>query len=161
MVSFLVGMLALALWGKELISAEPKPGWAWLRWPAALLLGSCAVIIARRLFDRTPQIVIDADGILMRHWSEQVIPWSAIKRCRGMKWPIPLSLFLYQRLICLDLHDPALYPRTTWRRLAFASRWDPGNGDITMMTAGLDQEFPELMSAIRPHAAAAGVEVTG
>jgi hypothetical protein len=157
------GLLVVTIWGERL-GIDPDPDWAdalvWLRWPIALFLIYATALTARRLFDRRPQIVVDREGIFLRRWSERIIPWTAIKSIRAVKHRLPRTIFFYQRFICLDLHDPVLYPRTTSRILSFGNGWDYGLGDITMIAVGLDQEYPELMAAIRPHAAAAGIAVT-
>jgi hypothetical protein len=146
MLLLCVLIVLVAVFGPESFGLIPKPGWQFAVWPGAVFFGACGVVISRRLFDSTPEIVISRSGISMRQWSKERIPWAAIRACRiervQIRWPA------YNRLVCLCLRDPKAYPRTTWRGRFFGRGWNLGYGDITMMTSGLDHGIEDIWEAI-------------
>jgi hypothetical protein len=150
MLLLCVLVVLMAVLGPESFGLTPKPGWQFVVWPGAVFFGACGVVIARRLFDRTPEIVISHRGISMRQWSKETIPWEAIRECRiervQIRWPA------YNRLICLFLRDPKAHPPTTWRARFFSRAWNLGYGDITMMTSGLDYGIEDIWEAIERYA---------
>lgn len=89
-----------------------------------------------------PLVEIGPEGLLWRRWSEQRIPWSAIKRASVRR-------HLAQSWITLSLHEPFRYPPLPLRRpLAVLSR-GMGFGDITFSNQASDQSFDATVAAIR------------
>ena len=125
---------------------HPEPGWSWLRWPLAIFFGALILFWLRTLFNDRPQIAIDRKGIRMTRWSNQTIPWEAIRAGRVerqyVRWPV------YKRHICIDLHSPDAFPRTTGAGRFLGRGWNLGYGDITMMTVGLDYDIEDIWAAI-------------
>lgn len=141
----------VALLGPEAFGLRPRGGWQiWVALPTALLFGAAGFVFARRIADRSPQIIIGSTGIYMRQWSEETIPWAVVRRCEvvriTIRWPT------FQRLICLYLHDPAAHPHTAKRAKFFGRGWNLGCGDITMSTTGLDHFVEDFWEAIERHA---------
>jgi len=68
-----------------------------------VFFGLCTFLWIKWLFDIQSEIIIDARGIQYRRWSDQPILWADIA-----------ELFEFsiqkQRMIGLNLHDPAEYP---------------------------------------------------
>lgn len=146
MLAALIGLLLASLSPRE-IGLAPKPQWEWMRWVAVPLMGFAALALIVRLFDRREQIVVDRNGILWRAWSDDIIPWRAIAGVRVEKHYSYAGL-VYFRHLCLDLHDPAFPPRTNWRGRFFGRGSNPGFGDITISTNGLDRDIDELAAAV-------------
>lgn len=153
-----VFVVLVTVFGPETFGLRPKPGLEWIRWPAGLLFGAAGVLFARHVFERAPQVVISPRGIFMRQWSDETIAWTAIRKCRvdrvTVRWP------LYQRIICLELHDPASHPPTATRARFFGRGLNRGHGDITMRSSGLDYEVEDVWAAIKRFAPAE-VELDG
>ena len=63
-----IGFVVLGGWLLGFTDGKPKPPFPWAGWLAIPFFGSCAVILALRLFDREPQIIIDSDGVFSKHW---------------------------------------------------------------------------------------------
>ena len=148
----------IAIFGPESFGLRPKLGWQYVAWPGALFFGFAGLVIARQLFETEAQIVIGPRGVFMRQWSDVTIPWEAMKRIEVDKQYV--SGFVFKRHVCLYLHDPDTYPRTTWRTRFFGRGWNLGYGHITMMTTGLDHEIEDFWDAIERYAPAA-VELDG
>lgn len=141
-----VFFVLVAVLNPQYFGLTPKPGWELMRWPVALIFGFAAIYVARQLFDRKPQVVVSRSGIFMRQWSPATIPWEAFRSIRVERQYF--RAFMFKRHLCLYLHDPEAYPRTTWRRRVFPQGSNLGFGDITMMTTGLDHEIEDLWEAI-------------
>ncbi|PKP94037.1 MAG: hypothetical protein CVT77_03750 [Alphaproteobacteria bacterium HGW-Alphaproteobacteria-16] len=113
-------------------------------WLTILIFAVFAVIGVRQLFRTGPVMEIDSRGILWRRWSDQVIPWRAIRRAetRAVRG---------QPFLCLWLDTPEAYPSTAMLgRLAGLNR-GMGFGDIAITMAGTDQSFQTLIDVVDPH----------
>lgn len=133
--------VALGLWIAGFLGEPPQPDRVWLGYVAILFFGATAVVSVRRLFETDDQIVVDASGIYWSQWSDQKIPWSAIRM-------INRKLVKRQQFLCLELADAAQYPPTRLLgRLAGANRL-VGFGDIAINIGGTNRSFDELVEAV-------------
>ena len=141
-----VGLAALAWWGPQSFGLNPKPHWETFRWPTLVLGLVLMVSFGRDFFDRRVQIRVGPDGVFLRNWSDDLIPWSAISAFRIEKqytsWP------LYLRHLYLDLHDPTKYPSTTWRGRFLGRGSNRGYGDITVATIGTETNVDKLLETM-------------
>lgn len=103
--------------------------------------GLCALAGTRQLFRSEPVLEIDEAGILWRRWSDQVIPWSAIK---GMS----IWQFRRQRSLTIKLLDPEDYPGKGLMGLLAGPNRAISGGDISLNIAGTDRRFDEMLAAI-------------
>jgi hypothetical protein len=158
MMLVLLALLAMLVVNPVHFGLTPRPGFEVIRWPFAALFAWIAFVAGRKLFDDRAQVVVGADGISIEFASPLAIPWSAIARIAVEKQY--LSLLSYRRHICLYLHDPARYPMRRGRARLFGRFGNLGYGDITVPTAGLDRGIDEIIAAIEPRAAAAGIAMT-
>lgn len=110
-------------------------------WLCVIFFGLGIPLAARRMFESGVEMRIDTDGVYWRRWSEQVIPWSAIKE-------ISTRAVRRQRFACLFLHDPAAYPSSTVLGRAKRLNAVLGYGDIALTVADTDRSFDEMMAAI-------------
>jgi hypothetical protein len=150
---FLVTMLltAIALLGPHMFGLTPKPGWEVVRWPMAVVGLLAAAIFGKNLLDRRPQLVINGDGILIRYWSNEMIPWTAISGYRiknsnpsGLVSMWSASLFLKDRLS----HPPTGFRAGFGRHFGFRG--------IAIATVGLDRDGEALLLTMERHCKASG-----
>jgi len=115
-------------------------------WLSIVFFGACGAIGARQLFRTRSVLEIDAQGILWRRWSDQIIPWSAVVRAE-------LRSVYGQNFLCLWLDAPARYPsRSTLGKLSALNK-GMGFGDIALSTQGTDQSFDRLVEVVDAHLA--------
>ena len=76
---FELGALAFVALGIFLLT-RPDPPLKYIMAGSAALafFGLCAAVIAARLFETRPVLIIDAEGIFDRRATDRVLPWSAI-----------------------------------------------------------------------------------
>ena len=80
--------------------AYPVTGWIIV----ACCFGMAAVFVVRAL-DRRPLLRIGQNGIWYRSYSDATIPWDQITACQMLR-------VYNQRIVHLNLRDPAAYPST-------------------------------------------------
>ncbi len=135
------GFAATGAWIVENADDWSLFGFGWL---LILICTGFSIIGGRQLFRVLPVIEIDANGILWRRWSGQVIPWSAIVRAEVRK-------VRNHRFLCLWLDAPLRYPaRSTLGKLSRVNK-SMGFGDIALNTVGTDQRFGRLVAAVDAH----------
>lgn len=108
-----------------------------------LIVGVSGLLVAigvTRLIRGGLVLRIDADGVYWRRWSEQVIPWSAIRE-------IKVRELRGQQFLDVNLYDPAAYPPKfliRWvRRLNTARAF----GDLSLNVFDSDRSFADLLAA--------------
>lgn len=114
-----------------------------------LFFGGIAAILALRLFDRRPQVIIDAEGLYVRSHGEKRIALRAIVTMRTDQLSpdmAKLAIFLFK---------PAKYPIET-RHRRFIWRLNGGGareffGDVWIWTTHLDQPTGAVIRAIWAH----------
>lgn len=114
-----------------------------------LFFGGIAAILALRLFDRRPQVIIDAEGLYVRSHGEKRIALRAIETMRTDQLSpdmAKLAIFLFK---------PAKYPIET-RHRRFIWRLNGGGareffGDVWIWTTHLDQPTGAVIRAIWAH----------
>jgi hypothetical protein len=114
-----------------------------------LFFGGIAAILALRLFNRQPQVIIDSKGLYVRSHGENRIPLSAIRTMRTdahSRDMTKLAIFLFK---------PAKYPIET-RHRRFIWRINGGSardffGDVWIWTTHLDQPVDAVIRAIWAH----------
>ncbi len=114
-----------------------------------LFFGGIAAVLAARLFDRRPRVIIDKDGLYVRSHGETRIPLRAINTMRTdahSKDMIKLAIFLY---------TPAKYPiETRHRRFIWRINGSGARdffGDVWIWTTHLDQPVDAVIRAIWAH----------
>jgi len=125
-----------------MLGAPPQPGREWIGWVAVAFFGIAALAWGRRLFDRRPLIVVDAQGVLWRDFSDDVIPWSRISG-----WT--MQDVVTTKFVCLDLVDAASFPRTGMASMAGGANRGVGHGDAQIHVTGTDRSFDELVAAMQ------------
>src|SRR3712207_5857465 len=68
-----------SLWVAGAFGHPPRLGGEWIGWTGAVLFSLLAAMWAMRLRDSPDQIVIDEMGLTWRQWSDEHIPWAAIR----------------------------------------------------------------------------------
>ena len=125
---------------------SPAIIWA-VGWFNIAFFGWRAVTLARLTFDSRPALEIDKQGFIWRHWSDDLIPWSAVARKER-------RLVGGQEFLCVWLYGPENYPpRLTLGKL-FGMNKAAGFGDITLSVKGTDQSFDRLVEVVDAHLAA-------
>lgn len=72
-------------------------------WSCIVIFGAMAVGWTRRLIRPGETLIIDKEGIFLRHWSDATIPWADIAS-------VSEDNMAGHRLLILTLHDPERYP---------------------------------------------------
>ncbi|QDH33357.1 STM3941 family protein [Porphyrobacter sp. YT40] len=114
-----------------------------------LFFGGMACALAVRLFDRRPQVIIDADGLYVRSHREQRIALRSIKTMRTDEISRDMSK------LAIFLFKPAKYPvetrhrRFIWRLNGSGAR--EFFGDVWIWTTHLDQPLDAIIRAIWAH----------
>jgi len=114
-----------------------------------VFFGGIAAILALRLFDRRPQVLIDSKGLYVRSHGEKRIALRSIETMRTDQLSpdmIKLAIFLFK---------PAKYPIET-RHRRFIWRLNGGAareffGDVWIWTTHLDQPAGAIIRAIWAH----------
>lgn len=137
-----VVLALLSLWVAGAFGAPPRPGKEWIGWTGGVLFALLAVMWAIRLRDSTDQIVIDPAGLTWRGWSDEHIPWSAIReieerRMRG------------QTFFPVYLVDPEAHPPSRLLGKIAAAQAGMGQGHFTMIVHGTDRSADELREALQ------------
>jgi len=136
-----LGFVIVCAWILSLPSGEISEKAVIAAYVGIPFFGLCAIVAARQLFRTTPVLEIDEKGILWRRWSDEIIPWNAIR-------DMSILEIRRQRSLTLKLVEPERYPgRGLMGLLAGANRAMSG-GDISLNVAGTDRRFDELLAAI-------------
>ena len=111
--------------------------------PAVLGLGFfgfIAIVVLRRLFDRRVQICVDAKGVMVREWSDDIIAHRSIRSVRDMG-----------RSVAIFLHKPEKYPTSNAMRrilLRIGGDLQRSTGDIHIVTFQYDRSAAAMLEAI-------------
>ena len=144
---FVVGSLLLvlaSLWVAGAFGAPPEPGKAWIGWLGAVLFALLAAMWAMRLRDSPDQIVVDEAGLTWRQWSDEHIPWSAVRGIEERE-------LRRQTFFAVFLHDADAHPPSRLLGKVAAAQAGTGQGDFTMMVHGTDRTPDELREALRSY----------
>lgn len=144
----LVGALAFVaagLWMIGLFGDPPSPRRTWVGWIAAPLFGLFAIYGAVRLFDGSDQIVIDERGFTFRLWSDEHIPWSAVRAIDEVR-------IHKQIMFGIHLHDSSGHPPTRLVGKMAGLNRGLGFADLSLTVAGTDRKPDELRDALRQFA---------
>lgn len=115
----------------------PVAGWAII----AGCFGMAAVFVVRAM-DNKPQLRIDQDGIWYRAYSDDVIPWDQFVSCT-------VNRVYNQRIVQLNLRDPAAYPSTNRFTRATAGLNDAmGMGGVGIAATNLSGGPEKVLAAI-------------
>lgn len=114
-----------------------------------LMFGGIATVLALRLFDRRPQVIIDGKGLYVRSHGEKRIPLRSINTMRTdevSREMTKLAIFLFK---------PAKYPiETRHRRFIWRINGSIAReffGDVWIWTTHLDQPVDAIIRAIWTH----------
>lgn len=114
-----------------------------------VFFGGIAAILAMRLFDRRPQVIIDAKGLYVRSHGEKRIALRSIETMRTDELSpdmTKLAIFLFK---------PAKYPiETRHRRFIWRINGNGAReffGDVWIWTIHLDQPVDAVIRAIWAH----------
>lgn len=108
-----------------------------LMFPTALL----ALAWLRLIVDRRPQIIIDARGILVTGWSNEIVPWSEVRAVRERNEHGLRSL-------AIDLHNPDRFAPSGSQGLQRAFLRARGYGDLWLNPNVTNRSFAELRDAL-------------
>ena len=136
-----VGFVALGFWMIGAFGEPPRSSRAWAGWIAIPVFGLFGALIAARLFDRRAQIVVDAEGLMFRQWSDEHIPWSAVSG-------IDERTMQGQRFFGIYLHDISAHPPT--RLVGKLGRMNSALGfaQLSISATGTDRSADELRDAL-------------
>jgi len=110
-------------------------------WMSVIVFGLCGLGWTRALFSPSEQVRIDDTGVRSTRWSDQTIPWSAIK-------DISIWSSRGQTVIVLHLRDRTLFPgRGLAAALANANRQLTG-GDISISLTGTDRSVEDALISL-------------
>lgn len=115
----------------------------------AAMFGTIAAVLAVRLFDRGPQVIIDSSGLYVRSHGEKRIPLRAIKTMRTDAHGPDM------KRLCLILHLAGRYPiETRHRRFIYRINGAGAReffGDVWIWSTHLDQPLDAIIRAIWAH----------
>lgn len=132
------------LWVAGLFGEPPRPGREWAGWLGAVAFFLLAVFAAARLRDGSDQLVVDETGFTWRQWSDEHIPWEAVRS-------IDEQSVGRQIMFAVHLHDPAAHPPARLiGRIASAQR-GMGRGDFWIVASGTDRSADEVREALLRH----------
>ncbi|MGV0633650.1 STM3941 family protein [Mycolicibacillus trivialis] len=109
-------------------------------WLSVVFFGLCLPVSVGRLIRGGLALRVDAEGIYWRQWSEQVIPWTAIRAAH-------VAAVRRQWYLNLDLYDPAAYPSKTILGWVKRLNTGMGYGDISLNVIATDHSFADLVAA--------------
>ena len=150
----LLGSLALAAWGvwfaglgpdelEEIGFRRARRMHPWFGWVTAAFFGYCVLLLLREVLDRTPQLLVQDEGLTWRRWGRKEIPWREITQ-------IELKEHRGAEVIAIRLRDPDRYgprfPYSLLSRLGGSLSRD----DLTIPTATLHR-LPEDIFATMDH----------
>ena len=135
-------LVLLSLWLAGAFGPPPKPGKEWIGWTGAALFALLGAMWAMRLREAPEQILIDRAGLTWRQWSDEHIPWSAIRgieerRVRG------------QAFFAVYLEDSGAHPPSRLLGKIAAAQSGMGQGHFTLIVHGTDRTADELREALR------------
>lgn len=142
-----IGFICLGMWmigafGPPPISKRHSPAFGLFIGALCFAIFVPTVIrLGLRWWNAADYLRIDALGIRYIGWSEEVIPWSAIKS-------VTERTASHQRIIVVSLYEPERYPRGGLvGLLGWPDGWFRG-GLIDIFLTGTDQSFNAAMGAI-------------
>ncbi len=106
--------------------------WAhpWFGWLTAVFFGYGVLAFLREAFDRSPQLLIQDEGLTWRRWGVKEIPWREITE-------IELKEYRGGKVIEIQLRDPDCYrPRFPFSLFSRISR-SLSRDNLTISTATL------------------------
>jgi hypothetical protein len=115
-------------------------------WFNIVFCGWRAVQLARLSFDSRPALEIDERGFIWRHWSDDLIPWSAVVRREQRSMGS-------QKFLCIWLDVPENHPSRSPLGKLFGLNKATGFGDISLSTKDTDQSFERLVEVVDAHLA--------
>lgn len=119
-----------------------------------------AFMVARRINDRRPQVVVDTDGIYVRDWNSDIVPWqnidfiahsSSVRRgivsalTRSRRGPYLLFKFTEPPVFIATLPPPFGFLQRLWTEIELQ--------EPAIMEFGLDHKATEILRAIQDHIA--------
>lgn len=110
----------------------------WMVVPLLLIFLPLQISVVRNVLDKRDRLVVDAEGLLWRPWSERVIPWSAIQR-------VTHTTAVGQDYVGLWLKDPDQHGATGLTRLL---SWHSKHGDVPIHMKPSGATVPQLFAAI-------------
>jgi hypothetical protein len=111
-------------------------------WLGILFFGPCAVVLARRSFDKGAVLRVDAAGVWSKQVSDATISWAEIVKVHY--WTMQR-----QRMIGLEVAEPARYrAKGLAGRLSGANRALTGVDAFWLNVTGTDAKFDDLAQAI-------------
>jgi hypothetical protein len=142
-----VGFVLLGLWLIGAFGPPPAssrysaPMMTGIGWISLIFFGLCGSVWVAKLLDTRAQLEIGQSGIRWRPWSDQLIPWAAIRDVTTLE-------VQGQKFIVLHLRDPSRFPgRGLKAALAGVNRRLAG-GDIFISLTGTDRAFDDAMDAL-------------
>lgn len=136
-----LGFVVAGFWIIGAFGSGPNRGGSWIGWIAIFFFGLCAVVAGKRAMETEDMLRMGASGIWFRPHSDDVIPWSEIKRVSSWE-------FRGSKSILLELHHPERYPAAgIAAALASANRSMTG-ADVAITLTGTDRSFEEAMTEI-------------
>ena len=143
-----VGFVALGFWLYGFSEQIQAPVYLELRfWAGAAIgfFGLCAVVLAVKLFDPRPGLVIDDAGLIdnASGLSAGRIPWSDIKG-------FAVQTVKHQRFLTVEVHDPDKFVQRApaWQRSLVAFNAKYYGSPIQISAVGLKIDFDSLVKAI-------------
>jgi hypothetical protein len=131
----------LSLWVAGAWGEAPRSGPTWIGWPGAILFAVFAIGWSLRLRERADQIVVDAQGLTWRAYSEEHIPWSAVEA-------IERRSIRRQIFFAVYLKDPGAHPPTRLLGKVAAAQGGMGMGHFAINATGTDRSAAELEEAL-------------
>ena len=121
-------------------------GWAfpWFPWFCMIFFGLCAILWARAIFDRRPQLVIGPNGLVWRKWSVSEIPWSEVAE-------IKVNRIMLNEFLCIFVRDRKRVPGSGLEKFAAPINRLLRHGDISIPLVALDTRKDAIMAAIDRH----------
>jgi hypothetical protein len=138
-------------------NATPEQAW---KFAGALIAGALiwAVTAALRIRDRTPQVVIERDGIFVRRWSVGLVPWENIDYIghsssirRGLVASITRNRrkpYLLFRMVETPRAQPTLPPPFGWWQFV---RAEFAMQEPVIEQYGLDVPVNDMLAAMQEH----------
>ncbi len=127
---------------------------------AVVLLLAWALVLAHRLRDRRPQVVVDHDGLHVRQWHLGTVAWNDIALVAissALRRPLAARVFrrrlgdhIVVRFRRYPAFQPSVPPPLSWgQRLLH----ELDNSDPAIMPARLDASAADILAAIEGHLA--------
>ncbi len=158
LVAILAICVVLALLPFWVENADPGP----VRVIAVIVVGFLiwAYLTGRRIRDRRPQVVVDTNGIFVRDWRVEILPWdqidfiahsSSVRRgiisalTRSRRGPYLLFKFVQMPKITVTVPPPFSWLQKIWADIELQ--------EPSIMEYGLDAKATVILRAIQDHIA--------